>query len=149
MKYAISFQKACVLPKIIICQWRTDTVSLYDNMPLKIFKMYLKGSSSFYTNQQNHTDLLVSFLTDRRKKISVWLYWWFFSLIKRGYCWTYCSKIRHRYHRHKNKRWIWREGVPLTSHFKVPLLCTVVFWAWIHCHKINLVMTSYTISTEY
>ena len=29
--------------------------------------MYIKGSSSFYTKQQNQTDLLVIFLTDMRE----------------------------------------------------------------------------------
>ena len=32
----MSFQQACVLLKIMIFQWKADTVALYANMPLQI-----------------------------------------------------------------------------------------------------------------
>ena len=63
---AMSVQQACVLLQIMIYQWRINTVALNANMPLRIFKIDIKGLSSRYNNQQNQTDLLVSLLTERR-----------------------------------------------------------------------------------
>ena len=71
----------------------------------------------------------------RGKKISLWLNQLFSSSIKRGYWRNYCNKICQIDHWYNNKRWWQREGVPPTSHFKEPVLCTVVLWAWIHCHE--------------
>ena len=97
--------------------------------------MYLKVSSSCYTNQQNYTDFLASLLTDRREthknKILLMI---LFIHLKRILV-TLLKNIRQINHWHNNKRWQWQEDVPSTSHVKAPVLCTVVLWAWIHCHK--------------
>ena len=97
----------------------------------------------------NHTDLLVSLLTyikETKKHIIILM---MFVSIKRGYWWTYCNKTCQIDQWHYNMRWRWQKGVPPTSHLKAPVLCTLVLWAWIHCHKKYLDMTSYTTSAEY
>ena len=131
----VSLQQARVILQIIICQLRTDTVALYSNISFQILWIYIKGSSGCYNNKKNHMDLLVSFLTDIRETNNCWFYLFFSSSIKSGYLWTYCNKIRQRDHWHYKNRLRRREGATPTSHFKSPLLCTMVFWSWIHCHK--------------
>ena len=132
---AMSFHQECVLLKIMISnvgqiQWPYMLTS-----PWKYYKFIL-NVHQFATPTNKTTSTCWSFFYQiEGKQISVWLYWCFSLLIKRGYWWTYSNNICQRYHWHENKRWLQIEGVPPLSHLKVPVLCTVMLWVWIRFHN--------------
>ena len=143
------FQQACVLLKIIICKWRTYKVALYAKITLGNFKCISKiHQVATPTKKNTRTCWSVSQQTEGKQR-SLLFYLCFYLFIKRGYWWIYYNKIRQRDHWHDKTIRQQREGITPTSHLKALVLCTVVIWAWIHCHEKNPGMKSYATSAEY